>query len=728
MNRARGRGRVVLGTALAITTTWTTAAGAATIPVTATTDDGTAAGVCELREAVASANGDSAVGGCPAGLGADVITLGSGTYRLDLGALVVTSPLTIDGVGASSTTVRAFGGTRALTVGSGVAAVSATVTDLRIQGALDGTGERDGGAILVRSLAALEGDRIHVVGTAAEGTRGSAGTATAAGGTGGQGGFGGAIASLGTLDLADSFVTGTAGRGGVGGRGLNEVFTPPSTLISAATSGGTGGAGGLGGALLSAGTTTLTNVTVSGTAGAGGMGGQGGNQDIGPMAANGNGGDGGNAGAIAVTSGSLTATHVTVTESAPGPAGTPPASPNPDATPGAPGQAGTIAGVLRTAGTATFTGSILGAGTGAGGCAGPLSDGGGNLTGASSCPGLVGTLALGALGANGGPTPSAVPGPTSAALDGRTSGCPATDQRGLPRAAAGACDIGAVEVLAPVVTVSPAQGVGETTATVVGTVDARLTPTTVAFRVTPSGGTPFTTTARSVSSDPPGARLVGEPLSGLTPGTDHAVVVVATTAYGVVESAAGSFRTTGTAPGGSTPGGGTPGGEAPSGGTSSGGGSGTTTPPATPASPSPAPAPSTDPAPAVAAAPRLSGLSVRAATLTRRTRSTVRYRLDVAARTTLTIEQVLPGRRSGGRCVAARPGRRIAAGQRCSRLLRRATITRSDAAGDRTVVLRTTIGRVTLAPGSYRLTAVATAAGKASAPVSATFRVVAPRR
>jgi hypothetical protein len=55
---------------------------------------------------------------------------------------------------------------------------------------------------------------------------------------------------------------------------------------------------------------------------------------------------------------------------------------------------------------------------------------------------------LGVLQDNGGYTPTFLPGTGSAAIDnGKNAGCPATDQRGLPRPQGMHCDIGAVEVL-----------------------------------------------------------------------------------------------------------------------------------------------------------------------------------------------------------------------------------------------------------------------------------------
>jgi Hemolysin-type calcium-binding repeat (2 copies). len=61
------------------------AAQAANITPTTFFDDNTANGNCTLREAVRAANSDAPVDACPAGSGADTITLGAGNYGLSLG-------------------------------------------------------------------------------------------------------------------------------------------------------------------------------------------------------------------------------------------------------------------------------------------------------------------------------------------------------------------------------------------------------------------------------------------------------------------------------------------------------------------------------------------------------------------------------------------------------------------------------------------------------------------
>jgi CSLREA domain-containing protein len=57
---------------------------AATIPVTTESDTRADDGLCSLREATIAANNDIATTGCPAGSGADTITLDAGVYALHL--------------------------------------------------------------------------------------------------------------------------------------------------------------------------------------------------------------------------------------------------------------------------------------------------------------------------------------------------------------------------------------------------------------------------------------------------------------------------------------------------------------------------------------------------------------------------------------------------------------------------------------------------------------------
>ena len=88
---------------------------AAAIVVTTTQDELNSDGDCSLREAITAANTDTAVDACPAGSGADTITLPAGTYTLAIpgadedgnatGDLDITSDLNVSGAGADTTVV-----------------------------------------------------------------------------------------------------------------------------------------------------------------------------------------------------------------------------------------------------------------------------------------------------------------------------------------------------------------------------------------------------------------------------------------------------------------------------------------------------------------------------------------------------------------------------------------------------------------------------------------------
>jgi CSLREA domain-containing protein len=92
-----------------------TATLAADIPVTTADDTDVVDGQCSLREAVRAAETDAG-GDCPAGVGADRILLGPGTYALGA-ELALTTAVTIEGSGG--TTLDGAGTTRLLDVDGG---------------------------------------------------------------------------------------------------------------------------------------------------------------------------------------------------------------------------------------------------------------------------------------------------------------------------------------------------------------------------------------------------------------------------------------------------------------------------------------------------------------------------------------------------------------------------------------------------------------------------------
>ena len=84
--RSHRRARWVLGIALTSlmvgSFAWAPPASADTITVNTTDDQYDSGAECSLREATVAASTDSAFGGCPAGAGADIISLSAGVYRL----------------------------------------------------------------------------------------------------------------------------------------------------------------------------------------------------------------------------------------------------------------------------------------------------------------------------------------------------------------------------------------------------------------------------------------------------------------------------------------------------------------------------------------------------------------------------------------------------------------------------------------------------------------------
>ncbi len=88
---------------------------AASINVTTTDDEVNSDGDCSLREAIIAANTDTAVSGCAAGAGADVISVPTGIYNLTLtgtsedaaasGDLDILESVTITGAGAGLTII-----------------------------------------------------------------------------------------------------------------------------------------------------------------------------------------------------------------------------------------------------------------------------------------------------------------------------------------------------------------------------------------------------------------------------------------------------------------------------------------------------------------------------------------------------------------------------------------------------------------------------------------------
>jgi hypothetical protein len=329
-----------------------------------------------------------------------------------------------------------------------------------VNGLPDPGNQSYGGAIY--SSGSLSVDSCSFINNSAQGGKGghySQGPSSSLGGPGGDAG-GGAIYG-GTLTISRSFFGSNSASGGFGGDGGDG---------GTAWTGGAGGNGGSGGGAIGGGvygvSGVIMNCTFQGnraTAGNGGSGGYGGtsndpNQTGGP---GGNGGNGGNAsgGAVAGLNGSLNLANCNCTiafSSAVagygGPSGPGGYGLKGMGKPGAWGTSGSA--VAGGANAGAMTNSLLVANSPASSWSG-TTDSRHNLQVTNSDP------TLGPLTNNGGPTLTMALLPGSPAIDaGDTSAAPFIDQRGFPRPAGSAADIGAFEYgsMLPVLSIEPPSG------------------------------------------------------------------------------------------------------------------------------------------------------------------------------------------------------------------------------------------------------------------------------
>jgi CSLREA domain-containing protein len=225
---------------------------AVTIAVDTTTDEDNADGDCSLREAVLAANLDAARSGCPAGNGADRITLPAGTYTLTLtganefasltGDLNIASDLTIVGAGQANTVIDGNGTDRVLVIGDGIVVSLSRLT------VANGNASR-GGGLLVAGEVTIEDSRIR------DNVASSGGAIHADGGTvtllgtrldGNMAGSGGAILTTGTisrLHVVDSVISGNTATDGHGGAIFNSAIASLSNSTVSGNSATEGGGG-----------------------------------------------------------------------------------------------------------------------------------------------------------------------------------------------------------------------------------------------------------------------------------------------------------------------------------------------------------------------------------------------------------------------------------------------------------------------------------------------------
>jgi CSLREA domain-containing protein len=136
---------------------------AASIAVDTTADDTAVNGNCTLREAVIAANTDSVVDACPAGSGADVISVPAGTYLLTLvgagedaaatGDLDLTADVDIQGAGAASTIVDGNLTDRVFDFDPAASGITARLASVTVR---NGAQVDEGGGIRNRGTLTLE--------------------------------------------------------------------------------------------------------------------------------------------------------------------------------------------------------------------------------------------------------------------------------------------------------------------------------------------------------------------------------------------------------------------------------------------------------------------------------------------------------------------------------------------------------------------------------------------
>ena len=204
---------------------------------------------CSLREAILAANTDTAFGGCPAGGGADTITLAAGTYTLSIpvgsagddGDLDVTGPLAIRHAGVTPAVIDAGGIDRVIQVLSTGSLTASGFTIRNGRTSQAGAGIRNEGTLNLSNATV------------------AANTTTAS--------FGGGISDSGvaTMSLTNVTVSGNRAESDGGGidQGVGGVLNLNSVTIADNLTDISGDTGGGGGIFNAGGTVNLTNTIIA---------------------------------------------------------------------------------------------------------------------------------------------------------------------------------------------------------------------------------------------------------------------------------------------------------------------------------------------------------------------------------------------------------------------------------------------------------------------------------
>ena len=409
---------------LALLGSYGTALAGTTITVNTTADELNADGDCSLREAIQAATTDSAVDACPAGSSDDTITLPAGTYTLAIagtgedsnatGDLDITSGLTINGAGATTTIIDGGAIDRVLHfVSSTVEIDGVTITNGNIVSF--GGGIANGGTLTLTN-STISGNIASVGGGIWNSgpltlTDSAVNNNTCL--AGGCGIFG---TASGTITLVNTTVDGNVSSNEGGGFWVKGTINITSSVVSNNT------APSWGGGIYNGGTMTLTNSTVSG------------NSSWNPQQ-----GAGGGIFVSGASNATLTLNNSTVSNN----------------------SAAVDGGGIWNGGSTTLTNTIIANSPSGNDCSGTATSLGNNLDSDNSCnltepTDLPNTdPLLGPLQANGGPTFTHALLPGSPAIDAGNpatpgsggNACESTDQRGAARPQGSACDIGAYEFL-----------------------------------------------------------------------------------------------------------------------------------------------------------------------------------------------------------------------------------------------------------------------------------------
>jgi CSLREA domain-containing protein len=255
---------VALGANLMLMAVYAPIARAATISVTTTDDENNVDGDCSLREAVRAANLNQAVDACPAGSGADTISLPAGNYVLTIagasedlaltGDLDITASATITGAGPGSTTIDGNGLDRVFHI-TGSSAVQ--ISNVTIRGG--STSGQAGSGILVYDVSSaltLTNSRVtNNLGYA--GLWVNSGALTVIGSRVQNNTGSGVHVGPGAATIINSVIFGNTTDNSGGGIDSGGTLTVVNSTISGNSAAHDGGG------IYSAGTTNLYNVTIS---------------------------------------------------------------------------------------------------------------------------------------------------------------------------------------------------------------------------------------------------------------------------------------------------------------------------------------------------------------------------------------------------------------------------------------------------------------------------------